>query len=263
MTFCILGGDTRMRMLEKLLADDGNNVQSFGAGGKEIPKNADFSGKTVILPLPAFKSGFLNGNTGYDKESIRAMTESADAVFGGMSDEKWLRDYYKREELVIKNAHITAECAVSLVQNELLSPVCGKKILIIGFGRIGKELSRLLRAMGADISVSARRAEHKAMIEAMGCRALNTNRLSGSTSDFDVIINTVPERVVFAETIDETKASCLFIELASEPYGIDGEYAKNVRRYVLASGLPGKMMPLGAAEAIRDTIYNMLEESNG
>ena len=55
--------------------------------------------------------------------------------------------------------------------------------------------------------------------------------------------------------------NCLVIELASKPGGIDVEAAKEIEiKIVMAQGLPGKVAPVTAAKAIKDTIYNIIEE---
>ena len=40
----------------------------------------------------------------------------------------------------------------------------GSKILVLGYGRIGKSLSRMLKGIGADVSVEARKEEDLAWI---------------------------------------------------------------------------------------------------
>ena len=264
MKFAILGGDERMKILASLLIKDGHLVKSFVS--TPIPDGEDFSDSVVILPLPAFRGGMLNApyiGKDYTADDILRMTANAKRVLGGMTDASWIEDYYKREELLLKNAEITAECALVLLNNELGGEIRGRKILVVGFGRIGKSLARALRDGGAAVTVAARRESHFAQIAEMGCSAVHTQKLHGKVSGFDAIVNTVPYPVIDGRTIDTTKKDCVFIELASEPYGIDGGVAAEKRRYILAAGLPGKMMPEKASAAIRDTIYEILGEDHG
>ena len=266
MKFAVIGGDERQLCLVRLLREDGHRVYDLALGsGGDITQpliNAD----AVILPLPAFKEGYLNAplcDERYTKEYILSLLKPNTHVFGGMTDETGIDDYYKREELVIKNALITSECTVALLQTRLKAPVCGKKFLVAGYGRIGKLLSRQLYNMGADVTASARKASDLASIRCAGLKAIGTYDIADSAEAYDVIINTVPHPVIDRSVIDRTKPSCVLTEIASPPYGIDMEYARSAGRDVIfAPGLPGRMMPLGAAEAIKETIYEMLEEKH-
>ena len=51
------------------------------------------------------------------------------------------------------------------------------------------------------------------------------------------------------------------LELASPPYGFDRAAAEELGKHVeLCGGLPGKCAPQAAAQALRDTIYSVLED---
>lgn len=74
-------------------------------------------------------------------------------------------------------------------------------------------------------------------------------------------MNTIPRRVLTRALLEELKESCLVIDLASKPGGVDFQGAAELGvRCVWALSLPGKVAPVTAASALRDTIYNMLRE---
>ena len=74
------------------------------------------------------------------------------------------------------------------------------------------------------------------------------------------VLNTVPAPIFGRDEIAAFGGAKL-IELASAPYGFDFAAAETLGREItLASGLPSRFAPKAAAEAIRDTIFNMLEE---
>ena len=53
----------------------------------------------------------------------------------------------------------------------------------------------------------------------------------------------------------------LLLELASQPGGFDRNLAENIGiRTIYAPGLPGKCAPYGAAELMREAIYDVLNE---
>jgi len=76
-----------------------------------------------------------------------------------------------------------------------------------------------------------------------------------------VIYNTVPARVLEGKLLAETDQDCVLLELASAPGGIDPEAARLLeRKLIQVPGLPGIVAPQTVAEALRDTIYHILEE---
>lgn len=96
----------------------------------------------------------------------------------------------------------------------------GARTLVIGNGRIGRLLSGKLSCLGADVTVSARSARDFAWIENSCHHVLDTRRLSGHLSGFDLVINTVPAKVLGAAELAELPAGCLIIDLASKPGGV-------------------------------------------
>lgn len=273
MKFIVLGGDERAVHLCRLLERDGHGVFPM-ALDSALPVSGppDFPGaEALILPLPAEKGCFLNaplsGGNHRLPELLRRVPEGK-TVFAGMAGAELrhvcrerglrLRDYFEREELQVKNALLTAEGALGLLLGADEGRVCRRRILICGFGRIGRLLALRLVSMGVAVTVAARSPADRAWAEAMGCEALTLE--SAAREGFDYVINTVPASV-FGEVEIARFGEAKLIELASPPYGFDFVAAERSGRDItLASGLPGRCAPLAAAEAIRDTIYNMLEE---
>ena len=61
---------------------------------------------------------------------------------------------------------------------------------------------------------------------------------------FDILINTVPSKVIDSKKIDSFDKDILIIDLASNPGGIDKEYALSKKiKVIIALGIPGKEMP--------------------
>ena len=168
-----------------------------------------------------------------------------------------LTDYLRCEDFALRNAELTAEGAVGcLLQGE--GALRGSRVLLVGFGRIGKLLARKLCALGALVTVAARRPEDRALAELLGCRALRIPE-TGS-AQWDAVVNTVPATLFGAEELAAFGAARL-VELASPPYGFDPAAAAALGKPIeLLSGLPGKCAPVAAAAALRDTIYSVLED---
>ena len=130
----------------------------------------------------------------------------------------------------------------------------------IGFGRIGKLLAHRLRGLGAEVTVSARRLDDLAWIDAFGYRGLRTNRLAGRLGSFRIVFNTVPNMVLTEELLRELPRECVLLELASQS-GFDRAAAEaRGLKCIAAPGLPGRAAPETAARAIKLTLEKIWEE---
>ena len=161
-------------------------------------------------------------------------------------------DYYEREEFAVLNAVPTAEGAIEIALRELPVTVNGSELLVIGYGRIGKVLARLLSALGANVTVSARKESDFAWISANRLNCAVTGELS---KRFDAIFNTVPSAVLGEAELLHIRDDTLIVDLASKPGGIDVETAKSRSlNTVWALSLPGKCAPVSAGRIIADTV---------
>ena len=111
---------------------------------------------------------------------------------------------------------------------------------------------------------AARKKSDRAWIEAMGYAPLDIGALSGGLGDFELIVNTVPAPVLPEPLLRELRPGTLLLELASAPGGFDPAAAEGLGLRVLrAPGLPGKTAPRTAAELLRESVYNIVEERHG
>ena len=162
----------------------------------------------------------------------------------------------------ICNAVPTAEGAIEIAIREYSGTVNGSKCLITGYGRIGKVLAQMLKGMGAEVYVSARRKESLAWIKLNGYTAIEHNNIINS-GDFDIIFNTVPSMILDSKIMAKIAVNALIIDLASLPGGVDFDSAKRMGiKTIHALSLPGKVAPKTSGEIIKNTIFNILEEEN-
>ena len=68
----------------------------------------------------------------------------------------------------------------------------GTNLLLLGFGPVGQALGVRLAALGANVTVCARRAEQRALAESLGLRGAELARLAVLAPAFDTVVNTVP-----------------------------------------------------------------------
>ena len=153
-----------------------------------------------------------------------------------------------------------AECGEWTFWDYPMIELAGKTMGIIGFGRIGKLLAHRLRGLGAEVTVSARRLDDLAWIDAFGYRGLRTNRLAGRLGSFRIVFNTVPNMVLTEELLRDLPRECVLLELASQP-GFDRAAAEaRGLKCIAAPGLPGRAAPETAARAIKLTLEKIWEE---
>ena len=284
--FAVVGGDLRTIKLAKILAKEGNMVYTYGLEKaeelKEI-KNIIFCEKlieavkmvqVVIGPIP-FSSDGINLNMPFSdgKLSIREFMHNLNAkiLIAGtiapdvyeLANDEYIEivDIMKREELAVLNTIATAEGAIEIAIANTNKILHGSNVLVLGFGRIGKVLARKLAGLSTKVTCAARKEEDLAWIKAYGHKGININQIDKNLSEFDVIINTVPQMILTAEKLGYVKQECLLIDLASNPGGIDKKVAKEKGlQLIWALALPGKVAPTTTAEFIKDTIYNILKE---
>ena len=269
MKFGVLGGDRRQAELAELLRRDGAEVVSYGLDGETAEEGRleeTLKAEVIVLPLPlSQKEGYLNcAGPAVPLAPLFSRLGRNQRIFAGqVKVAEWqlaerygllLEDYFLCEALTVTNAAITAECALRLAMER--RTLLGKKVLVLGYGRIGKILCHRLQGIGASVTAAARKAEDLAWIRAMGYGEMKFSSLAGKLCEFDLIYNTAPAQVLPPSLLKELKPDCLCIDLASLP-GIDPAAAGELT-YLWARGLPGKMAPRTAAEAIRRTIYELL-----
>ena len=269
-TIGFFGGDARMARLAGLFAADGYEVRSWGLAGmpETTPIEAAASSR-IVLPVPLSEDGRLRGTSLPLGELWPRLDPSRNVYAGAVPAAERARaeslglhivDYFADEALTVKNAVPTAEGALAAAMERLSVTLHGTPCLVVGFGRIGKLLARDLASLGAEVGVSARRADDLAWIGALGYTPLHTEHLSGTLGAFRVIFNTVPAMVLREEHLRELRRDCVLIELASKP-GIDTDAARLLGLdHVKAGGLPGKVAPETAARAIQETLYRIWED---
>lgn len=284
--FAVVGGDLRIVKLVKMLAEDGNKVYTYGLEkADELKENSNIvmceklldvvkNTEVIIGPIPFSSNGKdINSPFSDKKISIRDLMHIINAkilIAGSITPEVYelandeyieIIDIMKREELAVLNTISTAEGAIEIMISNTNKIIHGSKVLILGFGRIGKVLARKLAGLSAKVTCAARKDEDLAWIRAYGHIGTNINTIGENLSEFDVIINTVPHLILTEDRIKYVKEDCLLVDLVSNPGGIDKKAAKNKNlQLVWALALPGKVAPVTTAEFIKDTVYNILKE---
>ena len=204
----------------------------------------------VLLPVPSFESpGILKG--GASLAPILSTLPDSVTILGGNLDCPLLQGYrtidlLKNEHYLSANALITAHCAIKLAFSRIPGVLMGLPVLVVGYGRIGKHLVKLLRGLGANITVAVRKESDQGMLESMGVTAVHPAEIS-ENAPFDLIFNTVPHLIL------PQQPNRIVIDLAS----VKGVPGSNV---LWARGLPGKDAPGLSGSLIAQTILKLIRE---
>jgi dipicolinate synthase subunit A len=198
----------------------------------------------LLLPIPSFHKG-----DGYLAHILADLPEKVIVCGGNLStpllENFCTVDFLQDSYYLCENAAITARCAIQLLENRLSFDGC--RILVLGWGRIGKCLSFLLRNQGAAVSIAARKAEDLAMIKALGFISIPMGTIRGKEAQFDAVINTVPAMIL--PEADFSK-NCIAMELASLP-GMSGD------GIISARGLPARLAPKESGKLIAETFLRL------
>lgn len=283
-SFAIIGGDQRQVKLADSLFKDGYEVRVFGFHDIEFEEEVIYSDNIqqavenvnfIIAPLPSsldnetVNAPFYKEKI-YYKDLFKLITKKQ-LFIGGRISEKintlanvynvYPIDYFNREELIVQNTIPTAEGAIQIAMEEMPITIHNSNCLILGFGRIGKVLAKMLDGIGANVSVEARKHADLAWIKSYGYKAIHLSTLEQHLGNYDIIFNTVPSVILDQNLLQKIRKDCLVIDLASKPGGVDFEMARNLGvKTIWALSLPGKVAPSTAADIIKDTIFNIIEE---
>lgn len=285
-SIAVVGGDLRIVKLIEMLNADGYTVYTYGLENSEdvlnmesvemcpTIKEAVASSKVVVGPIPLssdrknLSAPFSRNNI--DLDEFISEIKGKHLIAGNIStnikeklDENNIQvtDILKREEFIVLNAIATAEGTIQIAMEETQRTIHGTKILVMGFGRVGKVLSNMLKGIGAEVYCEARKNEDLAWIKAYGYNPVHLNDLNENLNKFDIVINTIPFQILDKERLDLLKEDVVIIDLASNPGGVDRRVAREKGiKVIWALSLPGKVAPLTSAEFIKEALYHVLKE---
>ncbi len=217
----------------------------------------------IILPLPTIANSKINGTDTSLSDLIRLLN-SEQKVFCGnldLSIYKNFYSYYYNESFLINNSRLTAQGVLKIITANVEEDFKRLKVAVIGYGRCGKAVCKLLKNCGMKVTSISRRKETMTLAEDDGVFADEINNLNRTIMDYDIIINTVPVNIVDRDSVSKLSQKNIYIEIASKPYGFDiSEYDVFNFKYILGESLPGRFTPISAGYNIADTVLDILKE---
>ena len=262
MNISIIGGDLRIAKLAEIYSKDQNDINIFTYGlekyfrenTNKIKKcddiNESVEASNIIISGMPFTRDERTVNAPFSKKEIevtnlKKIVGGKTFIAGGIPNDFYLNgdinliDLMKNEELTILNAIPTVEGTIKIVIEEREETIHESNVLVCGFGRIGKILCDRFCALGANVYCSARKESDLAWIREKRYIPLKYDEIIKFASRFDIVINTVPSLVIKKEELDSFNKEIIVIDVASNPGGIDKEYAKeNGIKVITALGIP-------------------------
>lgn len=283
----IIGGDARqLEVISKFIDRDAHVIlfgfdnlerQFVGAEKKPLTPGHLQEVDAVILPIVGtddngnVESIFTSEALSFSSEYVSSLKKDA-VVYTGIAN-SYLRQVCKENEVrlvelldmddvAIYNSIPTAEGALMMAIQNTDITIHGSTCVVLGLGRVGMTMARVLDSLGSKVRVGVRRQEHLARIVEMGLEPFELKHLEDYVSDADLIFNTIPSMIVTAKVIAQMPSSAVIIDLASKPGGVDFRFAeKRGIKALLAPGLPGIVAPKTAGQIIANTLTRLLLEN--
>ena len=251
MSWNVFPGDARMKFLNRFFQNYENDI---------FP-NAE------ILPIPVTRDGIHISNSGIHLKDFLEKIPENSLIFCGQKNlipknliaDKKIYDYSENETFLLKNAYLTSCGTVKILLQNSEKSFSELKILISGFGRIGKNLTKLLFGLGIEVYVIGHSEKDSFWINQLGSSEFDFS----SQISFDFIVNTVPDIVFHEENLSKIECKSGFIELASKP-GVNPKVCKRLEiNHIHALGIPGKYYPESSAKIIKESIFNIINKICG
>lgn len=261
----LVGGDRRMKILKESLSNTGYFVDTIGLFENDNGNIA--TSQIVVLPVPTTKDKKTVfcpiTNREIPLSYIEENTNNHQLILccNHLFENRKCIDYGALDSYALLNAVPTAEGAIKIAIEQTPYTLWRSKVLVIGYGRVGKILANRLMAMGCDVTVSARKPAHFAILDALGFKTAQTEKLSLLPLDYDIIFNTVDIKVIEDYALETLKCD-LLVDLSSLG-GFNLELAKSLKlNAIKAPGLPSIIAPKTAAEILCKTVLHVIDSHN-
>lgn len=275
----IIGGDSRQLYMADYLESLGFKISIYGLPDSKRKNEFDLKSAIeecdgIIFPLPISKDGKYPSTVVPIKETLDEMLPFITAekpVFGGMINrgikskfEKRnikIYDYFEREDVTVMNTIPTAQGILKTLIDNIEYTIHSSKCAVFGFGRVARVTADVLKSVGANVTVCARKNGDLASANVLGMESCKISEFYKIAHEFNIIINTVPSVVIDRKILKNVRPDCLIIDVASAPFGTDFAAAYELGLNAMqCSSLPGKVAPKTAGKIIADGILNIIME---
>lgn len=278
----VIGGDDRELYLIPELQKQGAYIVGVGfekaspvSGMTLAPSLQDVVGQVDVLLFPMFgtdergvvKAKYSDQPIVLNKEVLQAIPARVPLIIGfarpalkSVAEKQGIQlvEAGALHEITILNSIPSAEGAIQMAMEATTITIHGSESMVLGLGRCGWTLARMLQGIGAHVTGVARKPLDLARAVEMGLHSVHFSDLGDEIGRAEIIFNTVPHLILDREMLDKVSRDAVIVDLASIPGGTDFEYAQMLGiKALLAPGLPGIVAPKTAGRILAQ-IYPQL-----
>lgn len=280
----VAGGDEREIHLARRLIELGARVWMAGFPPSLLPKGAvpasdiaEVAGRVqaILCPLSGTDAeGFIRTRMDpacslrLDETTLGAcrpgtvlMIGSPRPVVTALAQRLGLRlvDLLRDEPLALLNAVPTAEGAIGLAMSNMRITLHDSRALVIGLGRCGQQILRLLLAFGAHVTAVGFNRLEAARGFVWGVPVVEPAAVERAAAGADVVFNTAPVVTLTEPVLARMRRDAVIVDIASEPGGTDFQAAQRLGlRAIHAVALPGRVAPVTAGRILASVVPDVL-----
>ena len=284
----VVGGDYREREIARQAAATGSVVRAHGfpwpeqgIAGVTPCRDSDEAMRDAhygLLPIPgmaedgALYAPHAPGPIVIDRELLGGMAAGAHLILGtadhrlraaAQATGVGIVEYEQDRELMLRRGPTIVEGALQRIIELTEITIHGATIAVVGQGTIGSLLTRTLVLLGAEVLVAARNPVQRAEAEVTGASAVPLDQLGMHAHRLDMLLSTVPVRVVGEDVLEALPTGALVMDLAAPPGGVDLDRAAELGHVTSwARGL-GARAPVTAGASQWDGIRRRIEQIEG
>ena len=217
------------------------------------------SGRLILLPIPTTRDKQYITDTDVRVEEILPSLSPAVTVVGYNIPDSLKKGANERgallfdagldEEFLLENAILTAKGTLGYILTRFEKDIADLTFGIVGYGRIGREMLRLLLLLGARVKVFTTRESVALELGEMGAEARVITE-SQDCAGLDILINTAPAKQLSEELLPE---GLDIIDLAS------GSIFEPSERLIKLPSIPDRMYPVTAGRLYAEAAMRFLK----
>lgn len=239
--------DKRNQVVKNLLEKDGEQVFEFDF--KTI-KNISKNDMCVFSPAKKFST-----------EELKSLPSKIKLVCGKLSDEqvKILKqkkiqhiNLMSDEIFTVKNANLTSEAVLSIIIEKTKVSIFESAVLILGGGRIAKALAVMLKGLGVQFAIVSYNPIKFPSYFSFSDKCYYRENFVRDLEKYNVIVNTIPAKIIGEDIVEKIKKETVFIETASVKCLEENE--KLQFEYLFSPALPQKYASQSAGKYVYESI---------
>ena len=285
LVIAVVGGDEREREIARLAAATGARVRAFGfpwpdggiagvglaADARETLDGADYA----LFPIPGMGTDgslFATETIIPDADLLSVLKPGAHIIMGtadagvkaaastlGLG----LHEYEADQELMLLRMPAIVEAALRVVIENTDVTIHKSAIGVVGYGNVGHMLTRTLVALGGRVHLFARNPVQRADGYTVGAEVHPLDDLGSLAGGLDILLSTVPARVVTAAVLDKLPRHAFVADLSAPPGGVDLDHARATGLKAVWARALGRRAPVTVGASQWKGIRQRIEQIKG